>query len=477
MSTFINGLPTDTAPVKSVNNLKGAVVIDSSNTENTSSVPGINVEDALNALLVTAQAAFNKQDLLDRYWIPEGKYGAPEKILPLSANRAYYTYVIQNDSPVFSPDGINFYKYLSTYGDGSSGSMAFSNDGINWENEVAMTGLTGSGYHAVLLYDGVNVHIWYWTGTMNYVMGNLHHAISPPSAAHQFSGDQQLQEVTPGQVLTGTGGTGYRRGSYGPSQMFYNQSASNVGTDPRDYTFYGVLGTTSGSTESSVFVYSADGISFTRWDANGDVPIIVPVSDTFYSYSAHQVVFHYDEEWKIWVCYFTGSPSSPNNQNVGVGFGVNLLDVPVVMDYPLYSKGDDYPKYESRCYCPAFGKSADGEFILYKTGRSSEGDYATFACMASFSRKSAQAQIEIFTPNYTPATAVTQTMIDDKELPLSHTAIESYPISLYVDGSGYLLRGISWQMVGGKISWSTFPNSVLNQLEVGDYYEAHYFTA
>jgi len=361
--------------------------VTSNDVENLSSVDGTNSTEALNNLLVAQESAFSEQDIFDRYWIEEGYHGRPLKILPLSASRAYYTYVIQNDTAIFSSDGITFYKYLATFGTGSpSGSMAFSNDGINWVNEVAQSGLTGYGYHSVMIYDGTHVLMWYWTGTMDYTMGNVHFAKSLPGSANQFFYDVALTEVTPGQVISGYSGTDYRRGSYGSSQMFFNPSATNTGTYPLDYSYYGILGTTNGATETSVWVYSADGIAFTRWDGNGDVGIIIPKADSFYQYSAHQLVYLFDPEWKVWVCYFTGSPSSPNNQNVGFGYSVNILDVPTVIDAPFYPKRADLVEYGGRSYCPAFATSPSGELIMYKTGRSIAGVYGTYASVESMSK-------------------------------------------------------------------------------------------
>jgi len=352
---------------------------------NESGVAGTDATEALDALDVKVTEA-KIQDILDRYWIPEGYNGIPQKILPLAAARAYYFTAIKHTSAIFSPDGANFYKYVGCFGNGTNGTMVFSNDGKTWITETTMTGLTGAAYHAALAYDGTNLHIWYWTGTMNYTIGNVHHAISSPGLAYAFSGDAAITEVTPGQVITGPGGSNYRRGTYGKCEMNYNATATNTGTDPRDYSFWGILDVTDGSHENSVFVYSTDGLAFTRWDGNGDQPIIPTVPGTFYSYSTNQTTVFYDDELGKWIAYFQGCSSNPNNQNVGLAYADDMLDLFTVFSFPLYVKGIE--EYGQRCYCPFVLDAEDGEILLYKAGRSTAGDYATFLCASSLNNRS-----------------------------------------------------------------------------------------
>jgi len=327
-------------------------------------------------------SSISNSDILNKYYLTEGFFGIPKKVFPTTTTRAYYFNAISHTSAVFSSDNATFYKYIGIFQNGNSGTtaltMAFSNDGETWTNEQLITGLSNTPAHSAMVFDGINLHIWYWTSATNYLMSDVRHAISTPSTCHQFSSDAATTEVTVGQVLTGVSGVGYRRGTYGISSIFFNASATNSGSNPKDYTFYGLLGVTSGSTEDCILVYSTDGLAFTRWEGRGDTALIPRVANTFYSTYLNTVSLIKDENLNKYIAYFQGSSATPGNQNIGLAYTTDLLDIFTVIPYPLYTKGSDKIEYAERCYVPFPLLNSDGELLLYKTGKGSGESYATY---------------------------------------------------------------------------------------------------
>lgn len=326
-------------------------------------------------------------EVLSKYYLNEGFFGIPKKVFPTTTTRAYYFNAISHTSAVFSPDNSTFYKYVCVFQNGNNNTtnltMAFSNDGETWAGEQTVTGLSAIPSHAVLAYDGTNLHIWYWDGSTIYTMAKQRHAISTPSTSQSFGSDVVWTEVTPGQVITGIGGVSYRGGSYGPSQMFYNSSFTNTGTDPRNYKFWGILGVSDGNTEGSVLVYSTDGVAFTRWDGNGDVGFIPTASGTYYSRAVNTVSIIKDDGLDVYVAYFQGNSASSNNQNVGLAYAQDLLDVFTVIPYPLYEKGSTKLEYAERCYVPFPLLTPDSELLLFKSGKGAGETYATYISKAT----------------------------------------------------------------------------------------------
>jgi hypothetical protein len=335
----------------------------------------------------TSPTTTSSAEVLSKYYLNEGFFGIPKKVFPTTTTRAYYFNAISHTSAVFSPDNSTFYKYVCVFQNGNNNTtnltMAFSNDGETWAGEQTVTGLSAIPSHAALAYDGTNLHIWYWDGSTIYTMAGQRHAISAPSTSQSFSSDVVWTEVTPGQVITGIGGTNYRRASYGSSQMFYKSSFTNTGTDPRNYKFWGILNVSNGNTEGSVLVYSTDGVAFTRWDGNGDVCFIPTVSGTYYSHAVNTVSIIKDDVLDVYVAYFQGNSASPNNQNVGLAYAQDLLEVFTVIPYPLYEKGSTKLEYAERCYVPFPLLTPNSELLLFKSGKGAGETYATYISKAT----------------------------------------------------------------------------------------------
>jgi len=83
------------------------------------------------------------------------------QVLPVAADRAYYVRVLR--APGGFQDGTALRDFIAYYGDGDGMSCAFSDDGINWDNEKEVTGIAAGGYHVVCtLETSDRLRILYW---------------------------------------------------------------------------------------------------------------------------------------------------------------------------------------------------------------------------------------------------------------------------------------------------------------------------
>ncbi|MBN2025422.1 MAG: DUF11 domain-containing protein [Actinobacteria bacterium] len=298
------------------------------------------------------------------------------------AGRAYYPCVIY-DPNRFSSRGASYY-YKMWYGDTDSSPyewVVYSDDGINWENPTALTGIVAVGYHAKILYleDGYGAgpyyyKIWYWDSTpaVLYSINAIRTADSTDGV--NWVNDQALtQDAT--YSLVDNVGDDWNRGSYGPVAMLHNPSASNTGGDPFDYTFAMYYDGTTGGQEVIGLGYSADGNHWTRY---GDDPVLDHGNpgDWDSDYATNGTVIPGDDgTWRMW--YSGSGPAGGGNEGVGYATssdGINWTRDP---DNPLISIYDGVAWRDVRTYTPSVlynpGKfDGHGDASLYKmwfTGR------------------------------------------------------------------------------------------------------------
>jgi len=104
------------------------------------------------------------------------------QVLPLAVDRAYYGRVLR--APGGFHDGTSLRDFIAYYGDGDGVSCAFSDDGINWDNEKEVTGIAAGGYHVVCaLETSDRLRILYWDPNVPnqpYAMAGLRSAVCNP---------------------------------------------------------------------------------------------------------------------------------------------------------------------------------------------------------------------------------------------------------------------------------------------------------
>jgi uncharacterized repeat protein (TIGR01451 family) len=111
--------------------------------------------------------------------------------------------------------------------------------------------------------DNMYYRLWFWHTAYLYGVSAIHYAESPDGKSWY-----NVQPLQTGSVPIVTGvWPDWNRGSYGPCDVLYNPGASNSGTD---WTFWMYYDGTTGGDEGIGLSFSADGVTWTGYDSNGD---------------------------------------------------------------------------------------------------------------------------------------------------------------------------------------------------------------
>ncbi len=289
--------------------------------------------------------------------------------------KAYYCNVMY-DASSFSGHG-SAYLYKMWYGTSSGQTgLAYSNDGIVWTDQGAVM---TNGYHAQVIYDAsgfggsVYYKMWYWGG-LSYSVGDIRYTESVDGVT--WTNDQPLQNGTVVSIIFNTPGA-WNRGSYGPSSIFYNPTATNTGTDFFDYTYTMYYEGTTGGTESTGFAYSTDGITWNGYDADtdGDAdPILQGTASAWdHNYAVGwTIVKNASNDFEMW--YSGGN----NAMNHGIGYATSLDGINWIKDTsnPIFYKDDGITWRDNRTYTPSVIKDGSN-YKMWFTGKDiANGDYS-----------------------------------------------------------------------------------------------------
>ncbi|MBC7229240.1 MAG: DUF11 domain-containing protein [Actinobacteria bacterium] len=305
-------------------------------------------------------------------------------------HRAYYPCVLY-DPDGFSGHGATFhYKmwyggYESAPGSAHNQAVTYSDDGIDWSAPVEMQGIAAGGYHAQVVYipEGFGAgpyfyKIWYWTGDMDYTIGNMRTADS--ADGENWENDQAVTQDAAYPLISGISGTDWKRGTYGPVSVLYNPSASNTGDDPFDHTFAMYYDATTGGQEVIGLAYSADGAHWTRYHLPPyeDAPVFDHGSpgdwDSDYA-TFGTVIPDIDGTWHLW--YSGSGPAGFANQGIGHATspdGINWTRDP---ENPLFHRDDGVAWRNVRTYTPSVlyspdafrGHGENARFKMWFSGR------------------------------------------------------------------------------------------------------------
>ena len=346
--------------------------LEASNIPNDSAVPGATVKDALNNL-----SGGSSPLLTARWWdlIPRNGY-----VLPLSPApfRAYYTCVEYNAVPTFF-DGTSLRKYVAYFGGGTSGQahVVFSDDGITWDTQTLVTGLTGVGYHASTIVVGGIIHYFYWdtTGSLYRPQAVRHATFNPAVSCVAAVSDAPLT----GTYITGLIPDGLRYGTYGVDQAFYNAAPTNNPANPYSYQWciiHSGVGTT--TNEGILFATSTDGYNFSAWNAlNEVVPRgISPAWDLCIGR-----INTFIDSKGLWHGFYSGGLGTglgeDSNFAGGLGYVTSINGITWVKhkNNPVLLKTEMYKTWK-RLYCPWVIKDGTN-YKLYFTGKDNPGVYVT----------------------------------------------------------------------------------------------------
>jgi len=297
--------------------------------------------------------------------------------------KAYYPSVVY-DQNSFSGHG-DAYLYKMWYNSASGTGLAYSNDGITWTDGVnPVTGLTGQGAHATIKYYeggfvGVNsgtnpsnatmyYRVWYWPG-LTYTINDMRYAES--SDGTTWNNDQPLVNGSV-PIITGTN-PDWNRGSYGPADILYNPGASNTGTD---WVFTMYYDGTTGGTEVLGLAFSANGITWTGYDANSDGaadPILTGSGSGWdATYVSRATVLKLSEsDYRMW---YSGGVGTMNH-GIGIATSADGINWTKSASNPIFHKDNGVAWRNERTYCPAVLKVGD-TFKMWFAGRNTAGNYS-----------------------------------------------------------------------------------------------------
>ncbi len=343
--------------------------------------------------------------VMSSFWTIWTEYPSNPVFDPASGVRAYYP-TVQYDVSRFSGHGTNA-AYKMWFANGSGIAYAYSDDGYNWteyNNSTALSGLSGSPNHPVVLYDSAGFgggsyyyKMWYWDTSVGYNTFCIRYAESTDGinwvndqALQQHPTDNSLQPIT--GVTTVYDAWFYH--CYGPGSVLYNPGASNTGSgtpddrsDDQPMTYRYVMyydtsseGTSSvGTYEDTSLCYSTDGIYWIRYS---DTPVLYRTAnaadwDGFYSYraSVHNIAGTYH----MWYSGSNGDNSIGTYYAHGVGHASSPdgLNWTPDADNPVFHVTDGVSWRDVRSYTPAVlydssSFSGNGDAAQYKiwfTGR------------------------------------------------------------------------------------------------------------
>jgi PKD repeat protein len=284
--------------------------------------------------------------LFGSFWTEWFEYGSNPVFDPVNpAIHAYYPSVIYNQNQ-FDGNGLAAYYKMWFNRDESGGiSLAYSDDGIHWNEysgSIALPGLAARADHPTVVYNpggfggGIYFYkIWYWDAGASLT------SIAAIRFAESVDGinwvhDQPITQHatdTNLQLIHGTWGT-YFYHNYGPGYVIYNSAATNTGwTTPTDksddvpmsfrYVLYylvaGEGGTPNGSAEQEGLAYSVDGIYWIRY---GATPVLMGSgnsADWDYSYLYGASVVNISGTYHMWYIGANGDGSVALPYAHGIG--------------------------------------------------------------------------------------------------------------------------------------------------------------
>jgi hypothetical protein len=319
------------------------------------------------------------------------------------ATRAYYPTVIF-DINKFSGHGPSAY-YKMWYSDGSGGTyLTQSEDGVNWTNINVNSGLTNS-HHCHVVYfpigftginsglnpssNVMNYRLWYWDTSQLYSINSIRYAESPNGI--NWYNDQSIQQV--GNSVVSGSWPDWNRGSYGPIDVFYNPSGSNILDDANIWNnkFVMYYDGTTGGVEEIGLAYSTNGI---LWKGYGRVLERGGGSTWDSDYTSYGTVVKIDDTWHMW--YSGSGYSGGANEGIGHATSQDGLNWQRDPNNPIFHKDDGVSWRNSRTYTPSVIYEPNGfetgscpNLKMWFTGRTGDNytiGYA-YGCISQTSSK------------------------------------------------------------------------------------------
>jgi hypothetical protein len=290
-----------------------------------------------------------------------------------SPGKAYYPSIVKDGGT---------YEMWSTKSGGIQ--YATSSDGTTWTTSPSsVTGLTNP--HHVLVkrfsaFGGSNsgdnpsaaamtYRMWYWDTGQLYSINAIRYAESPDGLS--WYNDQAVTQV--GTTVVGAD-QGWRRGSYGPSDVLYNPAGSATIVTPTDEAsvwanrFVMYYDGTTGGDEATGLAVSNDGITWQGYNG-GAAPVFAGAGSGWDDDYATRctVIKENDDAYHMWYSGGTGE------MNAGIGYAFSTDGINWVRDAgnPIFHKTDGVAWRSDRTYTPVVIGDE-----MWLTGKSGAGTYA-----------------------------------------------------------------------------------------------------
>jgi hypothetical protein len=170
-------------------------------------------------------------------------------------------------SILYFPAGFNvgglgtYYKYVMIWANDWFNilKVSGSNDFKTWTYIADCVGVIPGSHPCVVDIGGGQFRLYYLNATFTYTFADLRTAVSTDLL--NFTSEQPLQKDLVAPIIT-EARVGWNRASYGLGCVIFNPSATNVGSNPMDYSYIAYYDATDGGFESIALGYSADGITY-----------------------------------------------------------------------------------------------------------------------------------------------------------------------------------------------------------------------
>lgn len=298
--------------------------------------------------------------------------------------RSYYPSLLYFPSGFSTPGGTFKYLCVTQYASGSTGlDLRGSDDFKTWTPVTALVGLTNPAHPFVVRTPGAPhaFRLYYWDTANLYTVASIRTAVSNDLV--NWTSDQALANGA-FPIITGVGGD-WNRGSYGPSMVFYNPTASNPipgpGVDPFDYSYTLYFDATTGGVQEIGLAYSADGVTF---DLYGEVFKFAGAGNWDATHVATMRMIQLPDPDNRWLGFYSGGDGGVID---GVGLAVSVDRINwdrISLAYPLIGR-KPLQWNEERAYAVGvladfdskFGSDGDSaEIKILVSGRSSAGIYS-----------------------------------------------------------------------------------------------------
>jgi len=290
--------------------------------------------------------------------------------------KAYYPCVIYDESR-FSGHGTSA-LYKMWYGaSGGQTALAVSEDGLAWTD---LGVVLPAGYHTTVKYNAagfpgsgpdvstMRYRAWYWDPAHLYSVNALAYAESPDGENWT-----NLQPCQNGPVpIVSNGDPWWNRGSYGPCDVLIDPSASNTGTD---WVFTLYYDGTTGGDEAIGLAFSADGITWTGYDENGDGKADPVFTGTYiagdwdHDYTSRATILV--EEDGSYAMWYSGGTGAVNH---GIGYATSPDGIHWTRSgvNPVFHRDDGVTWRSDRTYCPSV-VPVDGGVAMWFAGKGADG--------------------------------------------------------------------------------------------------------